>query len=101
MSDIPRIGRPGTPGERTMQLLRESPDVLDHIARRVWAEAGGIIPDSIDAAAKWVAASEHDRQTWRDRVFARMAEDCAAYDANHRDDPTPPPDGGLPLRKLA
>jgi hypothetical protein len=86
------------PGEATMRMVREHPEVLDRMAWNLWAPIAGYASGSRKAAEAWAALSDHDRETWRDRCYARLAEETAQHDAEHPPrGPDDDPNGGLPL----
>ena len=79
MSDIPRIAREPNPAERALQLSRESPDLLVHLARNLAYDQG------IEA---WDGLSQVEQDKWMGIALRELEAHAASYV------PTPPPPTG-------
>lgn len=87
-----RVGRPAYPGESTVQMLRERPEVLEEMARRWWATEHGLF--GLDALEAWAALEPDERARWIDSTFESSSAQGARYDEGRRPDNSPNPDGG-------
>ena len=73
-----RIGREPTPGESTIQLLRENPSVLELMGQRLFAQTQGLYGDK--ALLTWHALSDGVRESWCDQAFALSVHAARRYE---------------------
>lgn len=92
---IRRIGQPPTPGQATIQLLREEPAVLDYMARALFASETG--RSGVEAVAAYDNLSATERESWQQRAFEHSVLASNSYDASRTPEPTDPGDGGQPI----
>jgi hypothetical protein len=89
---VGRIGRKPMPGEGTVQMLRERPEVLEFMAMTEFANERDIL--GINMESEWIALPVTERAERIERVFVDTADGGAAYDASLPPDLTPPSGGG-------
>lgn len=88
--DIPRIGRPETPMEHGLRLMREEPGYLDRLAFNLYESTVvgdvDLLPVETvgrqmrNAKALWEAMSEDERDTYRQQILAAQEEEIRDAD---------------------
>ena len=75
---VTRIGREPTPGESTIQLLREQPAVLELMGQRLFTQTQGLYGDN--AVQAWRALPEPGRESWCDEAFILSLQAARDYE---------------------
>jgi hypothetical protein len=93
---VGRIGREPRPGEGTVRLVRERPEVLEYMSRRTFATELNLSGEV--ALEEWDRLSAAQRADWIDRTFASLSAGARHHDETRPpDDPAPDDGGGEPI----